>query len=218
MNKKQVINLELRNIGDKQYIYIKDYDQYRSADLLVNYLNSCKKSKEIINGNKIYEGEVTKYKYDIKSSDIEDKSKYSVVVEVKRDEKQYFYESIKYMDSLCDLSAVIKKVNRARLAAGIFAGAFIMIAAGPSIIKNYKNNNEAKNQYQQELYQEYLNNLNKSDHYEATDSEKQQAEDVYYESLKQRAESGDQAAIKEYQDYILEQLLIEQSEQSSKTR
>ena len=214
MSKKQRMTLELCFIDNERYVYIKENDEYRSEDILIKYLDSCKRNKEISNGRKIHNDKTTKYIYDI----TDNSEKYSFVVKVKNSEKELHNATIKYMDTLCDLSATLKKANRARVAAGLFASTFIIVAAGPSILKEYEKRNEAKNEYQQELYEEYLNKVNKPE-YQEPEEEKQQAEDKYYEVLRNKAETGDKEALKEYQEYVLEQLVLEQNEvESTKTR
>lgn len=215
MSKKQRMTLELCIIDNEQYVYIKENEEYRSADILVKYLDSCKRKKEISNGRKIYGNETIQYIYDI----TDDSDKYSFVVKVKNSDKKLHNTTIKYMDTLCDLSATVKKANRARVAAGLFAGAFVIVAAGPSIIKEYEKRNDAKIEHQQELYEEFLEKTNNQKYYEPTFEEKQQAEDKYYEDLRNKAEKGDKEALKEYQAYLLEQLVLEQKEaETTKTR
>ena len=215
MSKKQRMTLELCFIDNERYVYIKENDEYRSEDILIKYLDSCKRNKEISNGRKIYNDETTQYIYDI----TDDSDKHSFVVKVKNSEKELHNATIKYMDALCDLSATLKKANRARVAAGLFAGTFIMVAAGPSIIKEYEKRNEAKIKHQQELYEDFLEKTNNQEYYEPTQEEKQQAEDKYYEELRNKAEKGDKEALKEYQNYLIDQLILEQMEnESTKTR
>lgn len=205
MEKKQKVVVELCTKNNERFAYIKKRKQFADVDKLMFFLDDCRKKRIIKNGTKVRNNNYTSYDYDIKLSD---SNTYSFEIKVKNSEKSLYYETIKYMESLCDLSATIKKVNIVRLVAGLIAGAFVLVNAGPHIVKEYEKRNDAKNQYQQELYEEMNDKINNEERYYPTQDEKKEALERYYENVEKE----------ESEEWYLDNFIIEDKENETKGR
>lgn len=184
---------------------IKSNHKVTDTKNIIDILEKLSKSNKIVKAKKIKKENFIDFVYDIN-----DEENYSIVVRIDNKEKDNHYEIMKYLEALCNLSISLKKVNRTRFVAGLAIGTLVLISMGPTIAKIAKNNDEAYNKYQQEQYEEFLENMGNNEHYYPTEEEKQEADQDYYERLKKRAENGDEKAKAEYEDYYYEQLMLEQ--------
>lgn len=217
MKKRERVVVQLCNEYDQQYAYVKTNGKKTTIKHLLSFLDECREKREITNGKKIRREKTTDYVYSIKTKEdiLEDieSEKYSFIIKVKNSEKSMFYETIKYMESLCDLSATLKKINTARIAAGILAGSIALSYIGPRYVTFVKEHNESWKKYEQQMLDE-LEIIN----HELTEEEKEEGMKQYYETLRQKAEAGDKAAQEEYERYLFEQQISEQLDQNKKTR
>lgn len=181
------------------------------SDVLLKFLRESIKTKELLSVKKIKSDKTTKYIFDSKSYD-EDKEKYikgSIVLTVKNSEKKYVARTISSLDDICTITVQIKKINRARLAAKISVGIILLTTVVPVIAKGLENYAPRATIEENEEYIPYT---------KPTEEEIKLSIDKYYKNLEQKAKTGNEDAIKEYNKYLLEQQLIEQRENWSKTR
>ena len=162
---------------------IKTLDQVTSTKNVLVVLDDCRKKREIVKGKKIKRDDCVDFVYDINVNGIDNVEKYSIVIRIKNEEKQIHYETMKYLDSLCDLSGTLRNVNNARIVAGLALGTLILITIGPAIVKLHKENNENRSRYQQEQYEQFLENINGDHPYYPTEEEKKDTEQWHYENL-----------------------------------
>lgn len=193
MEKRKIISINFMNENGKQKAKVEN--RIIEIKEVLQVLDKCKSRNEIKKGKIIKRGDYINYIYDLDvyGNDIK---KYSYTIKVKKNEKNIYYETIKYLETLCDLTVTLKKVNIARLTAGIIAGMFVLVNAGPHIIKGLERRNEAKNQYQNEQYQEIQNNINSDQIYYPTEEEKQEAENWYYENIEKNLDTETKGRIR----------------------
>jgi len=189
-----------------------------SSDELLNILRDGVKTKELRNGRKIQNTKVTKYIFDTNFYDV-DRNGNSIgffVVTVDNSQKSYLATTLSSIDDICTISAQIRKTNKARIVAGILAGFTILTVAGPTIARGLaeciRGSYDYDTRISKQAYEEYKS------HRQPTDEEVKEAEQNYYKDLEERAKSGDESAIREYSEYLIEQRLNEQLESKSKTK
>ena len=143
-----------------------------SSKTIIELLDQLKKSGKIVKSKKIKKDNFIDYVYDVN-----EETNYSIIIRVNNDEKDKHYETIKYLETLCDLSISLKKVNRNRFAAGLAIGTLILVVAGPTIAKTIKENDEAYSQQMQKQYEEFLENTGYYEPHYPTESEIKQREE-----------------------------------------
>lgn len=211
--KKEIIEafLEIRN--NEPIVIVKGREGYTNPETLVAFLMKGVKSNEIKACTPKQEKGYTSYKFKV-YNDEADLSHY-FVVKVRNRDRYLHRPTLEAIKDITGVSNLIKKVNVNRFVAGIAITATILTVAGPSMAKGLNELLERDYQYDQQRYHQYTY----SAPYIPTEEEKAQAEIEYYEDLRIRAEKGDEAAKKEYEQYLIEQQLKEQlEEERSKTR
>lgn len=206
MKKRERIPINLFVENGESKANIKDDHRVTSTKNIIELLDGLSKSKAIVKSKKIKKENFVEYVYDVNEEE-----NYSIVVRINNDERDKHFETIKYLDSLSDLSISLKKVNRARFVAGLALGALVLVIAGPSIGKSIRKNNDTNKPIKKQ-YEEILEDTDDYQRYYPSEEEKKEAEEYYYESLKKRAENGDEKAKAEYEDYYYEQIILEQME------
>lgn len=213
MKKRERIPIKLFVENGISKAIIKDDNKVTNTKNIIGIIDELNKNKTIVKAKKINKENFVDYVYDI-----DDEESYSIIIRVDNREKDKHYEAIKYLDILCDLSICLKKVNRTRFVAGLAISTLILVATGPTIAKIMKENDEAERKYRKEQYEKILENTGYYDHQYPTDEERKIADKAYYEYLKQKAENGDEEAKIEYENYFLEQMNFEQTENETKTK
>ena len=165
---------------------VKTLDQVTSTKNIISVLDDCRKKREIVKSKKIKRDNYVDFVYDINVNGTDDVEKYSIVIRIKNEEKQMHYETIKYLDSLCDLSGTLRNVNNARIVAGLAIGTLILITIGPAAVKLHKENNENMLRYQQEQHEKFLENINGNQPYYSTEEERKEVEKWYYENIENK--------------------------------
>lgn len=217
MKKDRIYTLLDYSNGMEQVLLNKGRDSISSEELL-NMLRGGVETKNLRDARKIQNVKMTKYFFDMKSYD-ENKgkdTKRTFVVAVRNSQKQYLGRTVESLDDICIMNAQMRKKNMTRFIAGISAGMALIIVAGPTIAKGLadciKKSYEYDTRISREAYEDYIR------HQGPTDEEIRQAKEEYYRDLEQRAKSGDEDAIREYSQYLIEQELKEQLESGTKTR
>lgn len=212
MKKQKRVDATLKTNGEHEYVVVKNKDGKASVETLINYLRNGIKNREIKNGKIVQNDICVKYIFDVYSYDekLEKENKSLFVVRIDNKEKEYHYLTINVLESMCEMTAQIKKTNRARVIAGISVGLFILVAAGPRIAKGIGDAANKESQYDQERY-------NKTQVDVITQQDIDNMNEEYYKDLEQKAKSGDVEAMNEYIEYILGQQ-SQENLNNSKTR
>ena len=216
MKKARIESVLDFNNGIEQVFLNNGRDSISSEDLL-NLLRDGVKTRELRNGRKIKNDRKTKYIFDINSYDTEKEinSQGLLVVTIDNSKIQYLYKTISSIEDICTISAQIKKINKARVIAGILVSFTILTANSPTIARGLVEYIKGSYEYDARMsihaYEEYKL------HRQPTDEEVKETESNYYKDLEERAKNGDEAAIKEYSEYLIEQL-NEQFESKTKTK
>ena len=211
--KKETIEafLEIRN--NEPIVTVKGREGYTNPETLVAFLMKGVKSNKIKACTPKQEKGYTSYKFKVYNDESE--LSHYFVVKVRNRDRYLHRPTLEAIKDITGVSNLIKKVNVNRFIAGIAIATTIITVAGPSIAKGLGNLLERDYQYDQQRYRQY----SYSSTYIPTEEEKAQAEIEYYEDLRIRAEKGDEAAKKEYEQYLIEQQLKEQlEEERAKTR
>lgn len=211
--KKETVEafLEIRN--NEPIVTVKGKEGYTNPETLISFLKKGVSSKQMKACTPKSENGYTTYKFKV-YDEYNNLNNY-FVIKVKNSKRYLYKPIIERIKEISGISNLIKKVNFNRFVAGIAATALIVTVAGPTVAKGLGELLKKDYEYDQQRYHQYTY----STHYIPTEEEKVQAEIEYYKDLEKRAKAGDEDAIKEYSDYLVEQQLKEQiEEERSKTR
>lgn len=214
MQKKKNVIVELKLNDEQEYAYIHGRDVETDTKYLTEFLNRGIRNKSISFGTKLRDNEYTKYKFEVKIKENDEPTKYNFIVKVKNSQKSYHFQTVKYIENLCDTSVTMKKQNRMRLISLLAAGTIAVVAATPFLAKGLNKLFEKDYRYQQQIY----NNQSYSENYIPTVEDRENSEKEYYRELEEKAKSGDKEAIQEYSRYIMEQQLEEEALEQRKTK
>ncbi len=181
MKKKEIFSAQLYIQDGKPTVRIRNENQVTSLKVLLEFIDEFRIQREIISGKVVQRDDHTDYIYETK---VDGKYDYLIVIKIKNSEKDLHYEAIKYFESLCDISVTIKKANKARIAAGLIAGVFILVNAGPYIVKGIEN--VIKSNIHHELTEEQQDEMNNIIHegiYYPSEEEREDSEKWYYEYI-----------------------------------
>lgn len=207
MKKKETVAVELKMKEEQEIVSILANGEVTEPKILTEFLNRGIRDKNIKFGKKIRGENYTKYIYNVEVLKNGEKQDYNFVVRVKNSEKSLHYQTLKYMDALCNISVRIKKENRVKIAALIVAGAIALTIGGKWAAKELKGKT---------IQSETL--PGNTIVYVPTDEDIEKANEEYYKELEQRAQQGDPQAIEEYNMYLMEQQLEQQLEEERKVR
>ena len=185
--------------------------QSTTTQHLIEYLKQGVKKEDIKACTPKYKDGKTIYKFKV----FDNHGVFSnyFVIKVNSNERYLHKDTIKQINEVTNTSTLIKKVNINRFIAGISAGIVLMTLAGPSIAKGLRELDQKGYEYDQQRYHQYQAPA------QVTPEQKKESIEQYYKHLEEKAKAGDEAAIKEYSEYLAQQTLKEQIEQeSSKVR
>lgn len=199
MKKRKVVSVDLIMDGDREIVNIVGDDEVTDSKFLTQFLDRGIRNKNIKLGKKFRQGGYTRYKFNVEVMDKNDELiNYDFVVKVKNSEKSLHFQTLKYIDALCDMSVIIKRENITRFIAGLAAGTIVLLTAGPTIAKGIDKILEKEFNYAQNAYDNHYK-------YIPTEEDKEKAMEEYYDDLEERAKQGDKDAIEEYSQYLTEQ-------------
>lgn len=211
--RKETVEAFLEVKNNEPIVVVKGKEGYTNPETLVAFLKKGVKSNEIKACTPKQEKGYTSYKFKVYNDEAE--LSHYFVVKVRNRERYLHRPTLEAIKDITGVSNLIKKVNVNRFIAGIAITATILTIAGPTMVKGLGELLEKDYQYDQQRYHQ----SSYSAPYIPTEEEKAQAEIEYYEDLRIRAEKGDEAAKKEYEQYLIEQQLKEQlEEERSKSR
>lgn len=205
--KKETVEAFLA-IKDDQYIVIVNGEEEYPETVLA-YLKKGVKLKKIKACTPRQGEKYTSYKFKI--YDEGDNLNNYFVIKVKNSERYLYRPIIKEIREITEKSNLIKKVNRNRFIAGITASALFLTVAGPTIAKGIRNTVDREYDLYDDIYGKPA----------SVTAQAPTEEDIakYYEGVRIRAEQGDEEAMREYQQYLLEQQVKEQLDMDySRTR
>lgn len=189
-----------------------------SSDELLKILRDGIKTGQFKGANQIKNKKRTKYVFDMNYYDEKrnDDIKGPFVIEVKNSQKQYLSRTISSIEDLCTMTAYIKKVNKSRIIAGISVAVALLTVSGPTIAKGLNDYLEKENKDDTNTYEDIYENYNNYRY--PTPEEIEKGNEDYYLLLQKKSENGDEEARKEYNDYLVDQLIVEQLENQPKTK
>lgn len=206
---KETVVAHLEIINGQPMVRVKD--QATTTQHLIEYLKYGVKKEDIKACAPKYKDGKTIYRFKV----FDDHGVFSnyFVIKVNSNERYLHKDAIKQINEVANTSNLIKKVNINRFIAGISAGIVLMTLAGPSIAKGLKELDQKDHEYDQQRYEQYQAPA------QITPEQKKESIEQYYKDLEEKAKAGDEAAIKEYSQYLVEQQLKQQNvEESSKVR
>lgn len=219
-SKTQIVEANIILIDEQEYVVVGGRTGITDSKHLIQYLRKnikkdiIKKGKKLTKNDKYYEEGYNKYcfeRYDYNEK-LGDYVKSLFIVKFKTSEKSYHYETYKSIEDLIEIKRQKLKVNRARVAALLGAGIILLSVSGPTLTKGLIYVLEKDYEYDQKRYSQSISN-NNADRV-LTQDERYEMLENYYKDLKERAEAGDKDAQEEYSNYLAEQQLKKQIEES----
>jgi len=204
--KKETVEAFLETKNNEAIVIVEGKEGYTDPETLIAYLKKGVTSNQIKSCTPRQENGYTIYKFKVYNDEVTLNNYFEV--KVRNNERYLFKPVIDAIKDISNQSNLIKKVNRNRLIAGIATSALIITLAGPTLVKGLGKLMEKEGDYDASRYAPYSQGT-------PSEEEIKQYEAEYYEDLRQRAESGDENALEEYNRYLLEQQL---KDQVTKTR
>lgn len=209
---KNAVKANLKYYNGNEFVTFDGKNTVRTSDELIDALRESVKTGEIKHGKKYDGPSYTDYIFTVSTFSYKDKKTYKnkIIIRVDNKDKEYLKNTMQRIEDQCIIAQKVSHINTGKIVALILTGSILVTGSTFLFAKGLKY--AVNKEYESKV--KIQENIKQDKPLELTEEEEAVAIAQYYINLSERAKNGDIEAQKEYNQYLIEQELKEQAQQS----